>query len=143
MDRLGRNKQQILKELQYFKEKHIRVMILEIPTTTMEFRTDNEINSLFMEAIQNLVIELFAILSHAEIIKKERRQAEGIQEMKNRGEWDRYGRPHVMNMDKFAEVYEKVLSGEIRPFAAIKELGMSTQTYYRYKKEYDKKSAGG
>ena len=33
IDRFGRNKAEILKELQYFEERHVRVMILEIPTT--------------------------------------------------------------------------------------------------------------
>ena len=33
IDRFGRNKAEILKELQYFEERHDRVMILEIPTT--------------------------------------------------------------------------------------------------------------
>ncbi|WP_294357841.1 recombinase family protein [uncultured Clostridium sp.] len=33
LDRLGRNKKYTLKELQFFKEKEIRVMILELPTT--------------------------------------------------------------------------------------------------------------
>ena len=33
LDRMGRNKREILKELQYYRDKGIRVMILEIPTT--------------------------------------------------------------------------------------------------------------
>ena len=36
LDRLGRNKQDTLKELQYYRDKQIRVMILEIPTTLQD-----------------------------------------------------------------------------------------------------------
>ena len=36
LDRLGRNKQDTLKELYYFHTQSIRVMILEIPTTTQD-----------------------------------------------------------------------------------------------------------
>ncbi len=136
MDRLGRNKQQILKELEYFKNKKVRVMILEIPTSTMDIDINNPLYGLFMEAIQNLIIELFAILSEAEIIKKEKRQKEGIEAMKLRGEWDKYGRPHAVEWDRFVEVYKLVLSEKIKPFEAIKQLGISAQTYYRYKKQY-------
>ncbi len=136
MDRLGRNKQQILKELEYFKNKKVRVMILEIPTSTMDIDINNPLYGLFMEAIQNLIIELFAILSEAEIIKKEKRQKEGIEAMKLRGEWDKYGRPHAVEWERFVEVYKSVLSEELKPFEAIRQLGISTQTYYRYKKQY-------
>ena len=42
LDRLGRNKQDTLKELRYFQDKGIRVMILEIPTTTQDLsKLDN------------------------------------------------------------------------------------------------------
>ena len=37
LDRLGRNKRQILKELEYYRDWKVRVMILEIPTTLMDF----------------------------------------------------------------------------------------------------------
>ena len=36
LDRLGRNKEQIKEELNYFKANKIRVKILNIPTTLME-----------------------------------------------------------------------------------------------------------
>ena len=34
LDRLGRNKQEILKELQYFRDMGVRVKVLELPTVT-------------------------------------------------------------------------------------------------------------
>jgi len=36
VDRLGRNKQETLKELQYYRDNGIRVKILELPTTLMD-----------------------------------------------------------------------------------------------------------
>ena len=36
VDRLGRNKQETLKELQYYRDSGIRVKILELPTTLMD-----------------------------------------------------------------------------------------------------------
>lgn len=62
--------------------------------------------------------------------------------MEDRGDWDRYGRPKAVELDKFKEVYEKVLKGELRPFKAIEQLGVSMPTYYRYKKRYEEEVAG-
>lgn len=36
LDRLGRNKQEILKQLQILKDKGVRVMVLELPTTLID-----------------------------------------------------------------------------------------------------------
>ena len=36
IDRLGRNKQEILKELQCFRDMGVRVKVLELPTTLMD-----------------------------------------------------------------------------------------------------------
>ena len=63
-----------------------------------------------------MIIELYAAMAQAEIEKKEKHQREGIDAKKNRGEWDDYGCPAIMSQKEFLEHYEKVLSGELRPF---------------------------
>lgn len=135
VDRLGRNKQETLKELQYYRDNGIRVKILELPTTLMDLSAmDNTMARMIMETINNMLIELYATMAQAEIEKKEKRQKEGIQAKKERGEWDDYGRPAIMSPEEFAENYRKVLSGELRPFELMKQLSMSKSTYYRYTK---------
>ena len=59
-------------------------------------------------------------------------QAEGIKAKKLRGDWDGYGRPRMMDIKKFALYYRRVLSGRIRPTQLMKELNLTTPTYYRY-----------
>lgn len=114
VDRLGRNKQETLKELQYYRDNGIRVKILELPTTLMDLsKLDNAMARMLMETINNMLIELYAAMAQAEIEKKEKRQREGIDSKKARGEWDDYGRPAVMSIDEFSEHYQKVVSGEI------------------------------
>lgn len=133
VDRLGRNKQETLKELQYYRDNGIRVKILELPTTLMDLsKLDNAMARMLMETINNMLIELYAAMAQAEIEKKEKHQREGIDAKKNRGEWDDYGRPAIMPQEEFSEHYKKVLSGELRPFELMKQLGMSKSTYYRY-----------
>ena len=139
IDRLGRNKQQIVKELNDFKNKGVRVMILELPTTLMDIDIADPLGKLIFETIQNMVIELYACLAQAEVEKKETRQRQGIEAMKARGDWDRYGRPHACSDEDFKKVYDKVRKGELTNVAAAKELGISLPTFYRYREKYDLK----
>ena len=133
VDRLGRNKQETLKELQYYRDNNIRVKILELPTTLMDIsKLNNAMVRMLMETINNMLIELYAAMAQAEIEKKEKRQREGIQAKKERGEWDDYGRPATMKLVDFAHEYLKVESGELRPFELMRKLGMSKTTFYRY-----------
>ena len=133
VDRLGRNKQETLKELQYYRDNGIRVKILELPTTLMDLSAmDNAMARMIMENINNMLVELYATMAQAEIEKKEKRQKEGIQAKKKRGEWDDYGRPAVITVEMFTKEYQKVITGEMRPFELMKQLGMSKATFYRY-----------
>lgn len=133
VDRLGRNKQETLKELQYYRDNNIRVKILELLTTLMDIsKLDNAMARMLMETINNMLIELYAAMAQAEIEKKEKRQREGIQAKKERGEWDDYGRPDTMKLEDFANEYLRVESGELRPFELMRKLGMSKTTFYRY-----------
>lgn len=139
VDRLGRNKSETLNELQYYRDNNIRVKILELPTTLMDIsKLDNSMAQMLMETVNNMLIELYAAMAQAEIEKKEKRQREGIEAMKARGEWDNYGRPSIVADENFAKEYQKVLSGEIRPFELMKKLGISKTTYYRYVKNIKK-----
>ena len=141
IDRLSRNKTETLKELQWMKNQGIRVMILEIPSTCIDYRQyDNGIAAMLLETVNNMLIELFACLSEAELSKKEKRQREGIEAMKQRGEWERYGRPAVMKQKDFNKAYENVRNGSKGSFQLMRELGMTKSSFYRYKKEADKQA---
>lgn len=71
-------------------------------------------------------------MAQAEIEKKEKRQREGIDAKKARGDWDDYGRPSIMSIDEFKNKYQAVLDGTMKPFELMKQLGMSKTTFYRY-----------
>ena len=118
LDRLGRNKEATLKELRFFKDNGIRVMVLE--------------------TINNMMIELYASMAQVEIEKREKRQREGIEQKKARGEWDDYGRPRVMDLEEFATHYRLVQQGKKKPFELMRELGMTKPTFYRYKNQIEK-----
>jgi len=89
--------------------------------------------------INNMLIEMYAIFAQQEIEKKEKRQVEGIQAKKDRGEWDDYGRPKQMEFKKFTKEYQRVVDGSIKPFELMRELNLTRSTFYRYKKQFDNK----
>ena len=133
VDRLGRNKRDTLKELQYFRDHNIRVKILELPTTLMDIsKLDNTMAQMLMETVNNMLIELYAVMAQAEIEKKEKRQREGIEAKKARGDWEDYGRPSAIAIEDFKIHYQKVIDGQMRPTELMKQLGISKSTYYRY-----------
>ena len=139
LDRLGRNKESTLKELQFYKDNHIRVMVLELPTTLLDLSVmENSLARMMLETINNMMIELYASMAQAELEKKEKRQKEGIQAKKDRGEWSDYGRPRIMQLQDFSEKYRLVQQGEKQPFELMRELGITTPTFYRYKKQLEK-----
>ena len=136
VDRLGRNKRDTLKELQYFRDNNIRVRILELPTTLMDFSTlENSMAQMLMETVNNMLIELYAAMAQAEIEKKEKRQKEGIAAKKARGEWSEYGRPRTMSLSDFSREYAAVKEKSMRPVDLMRKLGLSRSTYYRYAHE--------
>ena len=133
VDRLGRNKKETLSELQYFRDHNIRVKILELPTTLMDIsKLDNTMAQMLMETVNNMLIELYAAMAQAEIEKKEKRQREGIEAKKARGDWEDYGRPSAIAIEDFKIHYQKVIDGQMRPTELMKQLGISKSTYYRY-----------
>lgn len=50
--------------------------------------------SLIMEMVNQILIEVFSAVAQWETEKRAKRQREGIEAMKERGEWEKYGR-HV------------------------------------------------
>ncbi|MBE6065908.1 recombinase family protein [Clostridium cochlearium] len=140
LDRLGRNKLETLKELQRYKDIGVRVMILEIPTTLFDYsKLGNDTAAMLFETVNNMLIEIYATLAQAETEKHQKRQKEGIQAMKDRGDWQLYGRPKLMSLKKFEKEYEKILSGELRPVELMRSLNISAPTYYRYRKKLNQK----
>ena len=134
LDRLGRNKRDTMKEIQHYKDNGIRLMVLELPTSLIDTSgMQNDMAAMMLECISNMMLELYASMAEAELQKKEKRQREGIEAKKARGEWGDYGRPKAMDFDLFVKEYQAVLNGQTKPFQLISKLGLTKPTYYRYK----------
>lgn len=139
LDRLARTKKLIAEELRYYSEKGIRVMILDIPTTTVDIpEHSDKMFKLVMETVNQLIIEIYSMQAQTELQRKEKRQREGIAAKKARGDWDNYGRPRVMKKEDFAKNYQRVIDGQIGSLELMRELGLQRDTYFRYVRELKK-----
>lgn len=137
LDRLGRNKKEIIDELRYYEDHNIRVMFLDIPTSTIDLSEESDsMNKLITDTINKVVIEIYAMQAETELQRKEKRQREGIEAKKARGEWDDYGRHRLMSTEEFAKQYKKVEQGKIGSLELMRQLKMKKSTYFKYVNEY-------
>lgn len=130
LDRLGRNKQMIKEELEYFKAHGIRVKILNIPTTLIDVGEQGWV----MEMVSNILIEVMSSIAEEERLKNHQRQSEGITAAKAKGV--EFGRPKLKKPENYEEVMKRVASGEIKAVDAMKLLGVRKTSYYNLKRMY-------
>lgn len=135
LDRLSRNKEDIKQELQWFREKKVRLKILDLPTSLVEVPEGQE---WIIEMVQNILIEVLASIAEQERLTIRRRQREGIEAARRKGK--HLGRPPLKLPDNFGEVYCRWKKGEITAKKAMGILGMSRSHYYRKVKEYEREN---
>jgi DNA invertase Pin-like site-specific DNA recombinase len=134
LDRLGRNKQQIKNELEYYKNEGVRVKILDIPTSMMEIPEGQD---WIMDMINNLLIEVLSTIAEQERVTIKLRQAEGIDVAKSKGK--HLGRPVIEVSKDFTTAYKQWKAEEITAVKAMELSGLSKATFYRKVKEYEPK----
>lgn len=125
LDRLGRNKQQIKGELEFYKQTGIRVKILNLPTTLADFGE----NGWVLDMVNNILIEVLGTIAEQERLTIKTRQAEGIAAAKKQGK--HLGRPKTSLPDNWNDVYNDWSNGKITATDAVNKLGISRSTFYR------------
>lgn len=126
LDRLGRNKAQIKEELEYFKKHNIRLKVLDIPTTLIDFPEGQEWVG---DMVNNILIEVLGSIAQHERETIRSRQAEGIAEAKKNNV--KFGRPKAEKPENWDAVITKWRAGEIKAVDAMKELGLTKATFYK------------
>ena len=134
LDRLSRRKIDIKKELEYFREHHIRIKILDIPTTMVELPDEQD---WIFEMINNILIEVLASIAEQERITTKRRQSEGIAIAKEAGK--HLGRPMIDFPPNWNQFYSDWKAGTITAVAAMRQLGLKRSTFYRLVKQQEEK----
>lgn len=143
IDRLSRNKEEAKRELQYFKDNGITVRIIDMPTTMLEYPSNQ---AWIGDMITNVLIEVLASIAQAERETIKKRQLEGLQAMPVDGRTGkRYskktgnpiGRPEILYPDGWEEVYKKWREGTITAVEARKKLGLRKSTFYKLVSKYE------
>ena len=129
LDRLSRNKLHIKQELEHYRTKGIRVMILDMPTTLAQFNDGQE---WILEMINAILIEVLASLAEQERIRNLTRQAEGITAAKLKGK--HLGRPRTQLPEGWDEIYMLWKGNEITAVEAMKRSGLKKSTFYKFVK---------
>ena len=139
LDRLGRNKEGVKAELEWFKEQGVLVRILDIPTTLMVFP---EGQSWVLEMVNNVLIEVMGAIAEQEREKILKRQKEGIAAMPvvdgkkySTKKGCAYGRKPVTLGDDFEKFLKKQKDGLMTVEECCKVLGIGRSTWYAKAKE--------
>ena len=126
LDRLCRNKSHIKTELEYCKEHHIRVKILDIPTTLIELPEEQD---WIFDMINNILIEVLASIAEQERVRTLQRQAQGIAAAKEKGK--HLGRPKADYPENWDDVYGRWKRGEITAKNARSIQNLKRSTFYK------------
>ena len=120
--------------MEWFREHHICVRILEIPTTLIEVDAGNR---WVMDLINKILIEVYSAMAQQELEKRAKRQREGIEVAMEKGV--HFGRkPIEVNEDIFSALFKRWKAGEITARYMMNELGLKPNTFYRRVKQYEK-----
>ncbi len=126
LDRLGRNKEQIKQELEYYKSEGIRVKILDIPTTMIDVEAGQE---WLIDMINNLLLEVLSTMAEQDRLRIKSTQAEGIRAAKQKKV--KFGRPVAVEPPGFEVEVTKWRNGEQTAVETFIKLGMSKTTFYK------------
>lgn len=135
LDRLSRNKQHIRQELEYFRAQHIRVMVMDIPTTRIDLQDGQE---WIIDMVNNVLIEVMASFAEQERRMIKERQAEGIAVAKKKGK--HLGRPRISYPKMWEQVYKKWRAGELTAVKAAEDLELTRCTFYNLVRKWENRN---
>lgn len=146
LDRLSRNKEDIINELQFFSSIGVRVKILDLPTTMIDSHEHDQ--PWVIEMVNKILIEVMTSLAQAERETIKVRQAEGIKAMPVNENGKRVstrtgrevGRPKTEYPDNWEQVYNDWCDDKITAQCAMNKLGLKRNSFYKLANEYAAKA---
>lgn len=134
LDRLSRRKVDIHNELRFFKDQGIRVKILDLPTTMIDFKEGQE---WVMDMVNNILIEVLGTIAEQERENIKKRQAEGLAEAKKKGK--HLGRPALVEPKNWQSVYSTWKAGGITAKTAMELTGLKRTSFYKLAAQTEEK----
>ena len=137
VDRLGRKKSDIKAEMEYLKEKQVRLVVLNIPTTTIEPQEGQE---WLLEMVLNIIIEVYSSIAEQELAEKERRTRAGIELAKAAGKY-KGRKPIDYDEAKLKSLYPRWKAGSVKTNEFRQLLALKPNTFYRAIARYEMEGA--
>lgn len=126
LDRLSRNKTDIKNELEYFKSNGIRLKVLDLPTTMIDYPAGQE---WVLDMVNGILVEVLSSIAQQERETIRRRQSEGIVAAKSKGK--HLGRPKAELPDNWDEIITAWKAGQITAVEAMRQTGLKRSTFYK------------
>ena len=126
LDRLSRNKSDIKNELEYFKNNGIRLKVIDLPTTMLDFQ---DCQAWVIEMVNNILIEVLGTIAEQERETIRQRQSEGIAAAQSKG--IELGRPKAQKPDNWNTIIKDWQDGKITATKAIELTGTKRTTFYK------------
>ena len=137
LDRLSRNKEEMKRELQWFKENGIQLKVLDLPTTMIQLEPGQE---WIREMVNNILIEVLSSIAQEERHTIRKRQREGIEAAKKAGV--RFGAPEKGFPEEWESYYYRYKTGELTRKYVLEKLGISADRFKYLKKKYEQSKKG-
>lgn len=137
LDRLSRNKEEMKRELQWFKENGIQLKVLDLPTTMIQLEPGQE---WIREMVNNILIEVLSSIAQEERHTIRKRQREGIEAAKHAGV--RFGPPEKGFPEEWEFYYFQYRKGELTRKYVLEKLGISVDRFKYLKKKYERTQKG-
>ena len=146
LDRLGRDKQAIKEELEYWRSKGVRVQVCDIPTTMQDFP---EQQAWVQDMINNIIIEVYSTIAEQERLKIKQRREEGMAAMPINEDGKKVsirtgkptGRPQTDYPSEWEYFYNEWKSGHITARSCMESLGLKKSTFYTMVQGYEQSIA--
>lgn len=143
LDRLSRNKAELKDEIASLQRDGIRLKVIDIPTTMVDFPDEYRSGAWVMDMVTNILIEVLASMAEQERAYIRQRQREGLDAMQLDEQGRRVsnrkgthaGRPDIQKPANWDDVVPAWQAGQITAVEAMKRLNLKKNSFYKLVKK--------
>lgn len=143
LDRLSRNKAELKDEIASLQRDGIRLKVIDIPTTMVDFPDEYRSGAWVMDMVTNILIEVLASMAEQERAYIRQRQREGLDAMQLDEQGRRVsnrkgthaGRPDIQKPANWDEVIKLWQAEQITAVEAMKRMNLKKNSFYRLVKK--------
>ena len=143
LDRLSRNKAELKDEIAALQRDGIRLKVIDIPTTMVDFPDEYRSGAWVMDMVTNILIEVLASMAEQERAYIRQRQREGLDAMQLDEQGRRVsnrkgthaGRPDIQKPANWDDVVPAWQAGQITAVEAMKRLNLKKNSFYKLVKK--------